>query len=364
MRVYPLKSISIEEAMKKQFKLIDCMTRNFKGYMSLSRGDLGVKQPNNEPDFTIQAEKAIADFFDQEACILVRGAGTGAIRYGLASIIKPGELLLIHDAPVYSTTTTSLEMFGINTIKADFNNPESVKEVLKNNDIKAILIQHTRQKLEDSYDLCELISLMKSIRDLPIIIDENYAVMKVDKIGCEAGADLSCFSCFKLQGPEGIGCVVGKKEYIYKIRKMHYSGGCQVQGFEAQEVLRGLAYAPVILAVSAQECEIANEEVKKLDFVKDSMIVNAQSKVMVVELKEPLARKMLVEAEKLGALPHPVGSESKYEVVPLFYKVSGTFLKEDPKRIDTMIRINVNRAGHETVIRILSEAYKKAKENE
>ena len=107
--------------------------------------------------------------------------------------------------------------------------------------------------------------------------------------------------------------------------------------------------------MSAAECEKANEEVRKLDFVKDSMIVNAQSKVMVVELKEPLARKMLTEAEKLGGLPNPVGAESKYEIAPMFYKVSGTFLKEDPKRIDTMLRINVNRAGHETVVRILSD---------
>ena len=55
MKAYPLKSISVEEAMNKQFRFVDCMTRNFNGYMSLSRGDLGVKQPNNEPDFTIQA---------------------------------------------------------------------------------------------------------------------------------------------------------------------------------------------------------------------------------------------------------------------------------------------------------------------
>ncbi|MBS7353347.1 MAG: aminotransferase, partial [Erysipelotrichaceae bacterium] len=172
MKVYPLKSISIEEAMNKQFRFVDCMTRNFNGYMSLSRGDLGVKQPNNEPDFTIQAEKTIADFFNQEACILVRGSGTGAIRYGLSSMIKPGELLMVHDAPVYSTTVTSIEMFGLNTIKANFNNPDDVISVLQNNDIKAILIQHTRQVPEDSYNLGELIKLMKSVKDLPIIIDE------------------------------------------------------------------------------------------------------------------------------------------------------------------------------------------------
>ncbi len=40
--------------------------------------------------------------------------------------------------------------------------------------------------------------------------------MKVKEIGSELGADLSAFSTFKLLGPEGIGCIVGKKELLKK----------------------------------------------------------------------------------------------------------------------------------------------------
>ena len=71
MKTYPLQSISIEEAYEKQFKLVDAITRNFTGTESLTRGDLGVHQPENEPITTMKAEKAIASFFDVDKAILV-----------------------------------------------------------------------------------------------------------------------------------------------------------------------------------------------------------------------------------------------------------------------------------------------------
>ena len=215
MKTYPLKSISLEQAIEKQFRMVDCISRHFKGSELLSRGDLGVHQPENEPITTMKAEETIASFFDAQASIMVRGSGTGAIRYALSSVIKANEKILIHKAPVYSTTKTSFEMLGLIPVIADFNDLENVRNVLKeNDDIKACLIQYTRQAIEDSYDMKQVIETVKSLKDIPIITDDNYAVMKVEKIGTELGADLSCFSCFKLQGPEGIGAIVGKKEYI------------------------------------------------------------------------------------------------------------------------------------------------------
>ncbi|MGL5426379.1 MAG: aminotransferase class V-fold PLP-dependent enzyme, partial [Cetobacterium sp.] len=197
-----------------------------------------------------------------------------------------------------------------------------------------------------------------------IVTDDNYAVMKVNKLGSELGADLSAFSTFKLLGPEGVGCVVGKKEYVEIIKKSNYSGGGQVQGHEALDVLRGLVYAPVSLAIQGE----VNDELNlmfnsgEIEFIKGAYLVNAQSKVIVVELKENIAEEMLVHAEKLGALPNPVGAESKYEFSPLFYRVSGTFRAADPTLEKRMIRINPNRAGATTIVRILKESYNLAKE--
>ena len=91
-------------------------------------------------------------------------------------------------------------------------------------------------------------------------------------------------------------------------------------------------------------------------------MANAQSKVLLVEFKEPIAKKVIIEAEKLGGLPNPVGAESKYELPPMFYRVSGTFRASDPTIDDRMIRINPNRSGADTIIRILKESIKRAKQ--
>lgn len=42
MKTYPLHSLSLEEAIELQFRVVDCMTKEFQGHESLSRGDLGV----------------------------------------------------------------------------------------------------------------------------------------------------------------------------------------------------------------------------------------------------------------------------------------------------------------------------------
>ena len=189
--------------------------------------------------------------------------------------------------------------------------------------------------------------------------------MKTKNIGIELGANLSAFSTFKLLGPEGIGCLVGNKKYIDKVIEANYSGGCQVQGYEALEVLKGFIYAPVSLAIQS---EVNNKLFNilnsgEIEFIKSAYIVNAQSKVIVIEFKEDIAKEILLYSEKLGALPNPVGAESKYEFSPLFYKVSGTFIKSDNTLENRMIRINPNRAGVDTVLRILKDSYKLLKGN-
>lgn len=362
METFPLESLHIEEAIKVQFKLVDVITRHFTGTDILSLGDLGVVQGLNKPSTTLKVEKVLADFFGQEAAVLVRGAGTSAIRCGLYSIIKSGQSMLVHEAPIYTTTAVSIECMGLQLVRADFNDLGKLEDVLKHHKIDAALVQHTRQKIDDKYSIGQVIESIKAYNtELPIITDDNYAVMKVKDIGVHLGADLSAFSMFKLLGPEGIGCVVGKEKYINKIIKANYSGGGQVQGYEALEALRGLVYAPVALAIQAE----VNEEVVKrlnngeLKGVRRAFLANAQSKVVLVEFEDAIAKAVLIEAEKLGAAPNPVGAESKYEIAPMFYKVSGTFKEADNTLEDKMIRINPMRCGGDTIIRILRESIAK-----
>ena len=249
-------------------------------------------------------------------------------------------------------------------VEADFNDLPDVEAVLRADpDIKGALVQYTRQKLDDCYDMHEVVKTIKAVRDIPVLTDDNYAVMKVKDIGVQCGADLSCFSAFKLLGPEGIGVIAGKKQYIDRLISESYSGGMQTQGHEALDVLHGLIYAPVALAIQAQVNEECVNRLKagEIPQVRDAFLANAQSKVLLVEFYENIAEKVLEEAEKLGAAPNPVGAESKYEMIPMFYRVSGTFRKADPTLEHRMIRINPMRAGADTILRIIKESIERVK---
>lgn len=354
---YPLESMTFEQAQQKQFRLVDCICRYFPDGQFLQLGDLGLVPGLNQPKTTQAVEKVIAEFFNAEAACLVIGSGTGALRVGLASLLKPNQRLLVHSAPIYPTTEVSIEQMGIVCCRADFNDLEALKRAIAIDKPDAVLVQHTRQTLQDSYDFGEVIEICKS-SNLPVITDDNYAVMKVEKIGSEYGADLATFSSFKLLGPAGIGVVVGNSQYIESIRKTFYSGGSQVQGDVALEALRGMVFSPVLHAVQARVNDelLARLQSGVIPEVKSAVIANAQSKVLLVEFHEPIAEKVLENAAKLGALPYPVGAESRYEIPPLFYRVSGTFRANDPTITKRMIRINPNRSGADTVMRILSEA--------
>lgn len=365
MKTYPLESMTMEEAKKVQFKLIDTITRHFNGKNILTLGDLGVVMGINKPVTTLKVEETLAEFFGVEKVALLRGAGTGALRWGILSMIKPGGVMLVHDAPIYSTTKVTLASMGLKIVKADFNNEDEVTQVLSRENIDAVLIQYTRQKIDDKYDMENVIKVIRQVKgDIRIITDDNYAVMKVRKIGVQCGAQLSAFSLFKLLGPEGIGCLIGKSTFVDKVIELNYSGGSQVQGHEAMSALRGLIYAPVQLAIQA---EVNEELVQRLNAgevkgVKNAFIANAQSKVLLVELEKDIAKKVLVEAEKLGAAPNPVGAESKYEFVPMVYRISGTFRATDPTLEERMIRINPMRSGADTIIRIIREAIERAEQ--
>ncbi|HCI7804826.1 TPA: aminotransferase class I/II-fold pyridoxal phosphate-dependent enzyme [Escherichia coli] len=359
LKVLPetLQSLTIIEAQQKQFALVDSICRHFPGSEFLTGGDLGLTPGLNQPRVTQRVEQVLADAFHAQAAALVQGAGTGAIRAGLAALLKPGQRLLVHDAPVYPTTRVIIEQMGLTLITVDFNDLSALKQVVDEQQPDAALVQHTRQQPQDSYVLADVLATLRAA-GVPALTDDNYAVMKVARIGCECGANVSTFSCFKLFGPEGVGAVVGDADVINRIRATLYSGGSQIQGAQALEVLRGLVFAPVIHAVQAGVSErlLALLNGGAVPEVKSAVIANAQSKVLIVEFHQPIAARVLEEAQKRGALPYPVGAESKYEIPPLFYRLSGTFRQANPQSEHCAIRINPNRSGEETVLRILRES--------
>ena len=356
MKIFPLPKLSLAEAIEKQFALVEAITRHFPGAEFLSAGDRGLVPGLGRPRATALTEKVLADFFGQEVAVLVRGAGTGSIRSAITAAFNSGDSIFIHAAPAYPTTGVSFNAMNLKTVESDFNDIPKAAAAYRSSSTAGALVQLARQKPDDSYDYTQLIPALKEVfPDKPIVTDDNYAAMKVPKIGCQSGADVSCFSLFKLLGPEGIGCVTGKKKFVEKIRTSHYSGGVQVQGTEAMEALRSLVYTPVALAIQAQVCDEVVERLlkKEVPGVKNAFVVNAQSRVVIVELEQECAPAAIEKAQAFGAAPYPVGSESRYEITPLFYRVSGTFIKSDPTLASRMIRINPMRAGSSTILSIL-----------
>ncbi|WP_404454909.1 aminotransferase class V-fold PLP-dependent enzyme [Virgibacillus necropolis] len=357
-----LPSLTIEEAQTLQFKLVDNMSKHFTGDQFLSMGDLGVAPRFKKPEQTERVECAIADFFGAENSSLVRGAGTGAIRIILSTLLSAGESMFIHTAPVYTTTKDTVRILGIQTKAVDFNNLTDVENAVADDQTcKVFYIQHARQQPTDTYDLKALIETVKHVRpDLPIVVDDNYCAMKTHGIGIEYGADYSTFSGFKILGPEGIGVIVGKKDAITLLQKRNYSGGGQVQGYEAMELLRMMTFAPVSLAIQNAQVEEVCKQLNEgaIEGIESAYMTNAQSKNVIVELKDPIAQEVIRRSNGLGAATHPVGAESKYEIVPMIYRVSGSFIEAQPSLKEYGLRINPMKSGASTVLTILEKAIK------
>jgi hypothetical protein len=90
--------------------------------------------------------------------------------------------------------------------------------------------------------------------------------------------------------------------------------------------------------------------------VAEVRVANAQDLCLLVRLTAPVAREVPAAAARYGAAPYPVGSNSRYEVAPLFYRLSGSFLDAAPALADWTVRINPMRAGAGLVLDILRRA--------
>jgi cystathionine beta-lyase family protein involved in aluminum resistance len=359
-----LQNMTLEEAKLLQFRLIDEITKEFSNNEFFQLGDVGLHPEYHRPLMTTRIEKVLARTFHAEACALVRGSGTGAIRTVLSMLVCPGDTCIVHDAPMYATTKETFRIMGLRKHEVNFNDKNAVLKALEQAvDAKVFYVQHARQQPVDTYDLKELIAIVKERRpDLPIVVDDNYCAMKMKGIGVEYGADFSAFSGFKLLGPEGIGIILGRKNIIEKIHERNYSGGGQVQGFEAHELIRSMVFAPVMFAIQNEQVDELCDRLNRgeIDGIKEAYITNSQSKNVIVELKEPIAQKIIQIAAKFGAATYPVGAESRYELIPMIYRVSGSFLEICPELRDYGLRINPMKASASTVIRILKNALQEA----
>ncbi|HYM49556.1 MAG TPA: aminotransferase class V-fold PLP-dependent enzyme [Candidatus Limnocylindrales bacterium] len=359
IETHPLPHITMAQARAMQFRYVDIIARHFTGTEILQSGDYGVVPPLGRPRYTAKVEAVLAEFFETEDAALVRGAGSGALRAVCMGVLQPGSRVLVHAAPVYATTSVTFRAMGIELVRADFNDLARVTTTLREQPVDAVYVQHSRQLLEDRYDVAELIRTCRAeAAAAPILVDDNYTVFHSPRIGVQLGADLSAFSLFKILGPIGIGCVVGRAALIRRLRTDAYSGGSQVQGPEAMDALRSIVFAPVQHALGA---EVVDEIVRRLNAgevpgVVRAYVGNHQERNVMLELERPIAPLVVQAADALGASPYPVGSASRFEVGLLIYRLSRAMIEADPSLAERFLRVNPFRAGADTVMRILKEA--------
>ena len=358
-----LPRLSLEEAQDLQFRLVNALCNEFSGEAWLNRGELGVGRAGRGAGFTRRAERALARMFSVEDAVLVSGAGTGAIRAALASLAPAGSPVMVHRAPIYPTTAVTFRMAGYTPVVVDLHNEKEIADAFPNSDIRVVYIQHTRQDLADHYELEKVIRIVRATApNVPIVVDDNYAVANTPRIGVELGADVSAFSAFKLLGPEGVGIVLGRTSMMDRIRVDMYSGGTRVQGHQAQDTLIGLTQVFVLNAIAAETAYEVVEHLNKVSIhgIQKAFVANLQSPVILVRMEKPVADKVISEAETMGALPFPVGAMSRYELAPLFYRVSSTMKATlGEEEAAHWVRIGPMRSGPDTILSILIESLKR-----
>ena len=157
MKGYPIPVMNLEEAKEAQFRLVDQIHREFVMDEFFQTGDVGLAPPHQFPVYTEKVERVLAAYFGAESALLVRGAGTGAIRAVFNARLRPGAKILVHDAPIYPTTLDIIQSMGLVPVFCDYHRMDEAKmQILE--EVDFALVQHSRQKPEDSYHLAEVLS--------------------------------------------------------------------------------------------------------------------------------------------------------------------------------------------------------------
>ena len=355
---HPLRQLTLAEAQAYQFRLVDLLHRHFNGREALEAGDYGAPPDLGRPRSTAKVEAVLAEFFHADDAALVAGAGTGAIRSSLMATLDSRAAVLIHDVPMYATTAVTFRAMGLERWAVDLNDGEARRVALRKGPAM-VYLQHSRQMLEDSFDTAEIIAEARELAPTAtVLVDDNYTALQVPRIGIELGADLSAFSLFKLFGEPGVGCVVGRRDLIKRIRDDAYSGGSKVQGPAAVASLKMMVFAPVALAVQSEVVERVLERLNagEVPGVRRAEPGNHQERSILIELDEPIAQRIFDVAWRFGAAPYPVGSQSRFEANMLIYRLSRAMCEANPAMAARMIRVSPFRAGPDTVVRVLTEA--------
>jgi hypothetical protein len=363
--------MSVAEATQQQFRLVD-LAQRIMGSDEVFTHDVGQVRElatvafggGGRPRSTAAVERVLAEYFDVDACALVHGAGTGAIRSMLNAGLAPGDRVVVHAAHLYKTTEPSMRHMGIDIVPVDFGDDGALRRELRSGRPAGLYLQHVPQRLGDTFEIDAVVSAAREERsdDIRVLSDDNYAVMRTPRIAVQVGADSSAFSFFKLLASSQIGAVLASAELVESVRRTQASAGCQVQGGDAMDALRMLVYAPVALAIQNQVVLDATAQINalvgagELPFVRCAVAAQPGIRSVVLVFEQPVAEAFLRSAWRNGSPSQSVGEEAQYEFLGLFTYLTSTFLKGWPGLERHAIRVNPMRAGAETIVRVLRAA--------
>lgn len=239
-------------------------------------------------------EKIYSEVFKAEDA-LVRNqfiSGTHAISTALFAILRPGDTLLSITGKPYDTldsiigfddNPSSLKAFGIKYEQIDLVNDdfdyESIKEKLKNNNVKLVEIQRSKgYSTRKSIDIDKLEKVINEIRkvnkDVIIMVDNCYCEFVSEKEPTQAGADLCVGSLIKNLGgglANNGAYIVGRKDLIkLASERLNVAGEGKEVGPSLganKSFLQGLYMAPSVVASALKTSVLASYLLEELGYV-------------------------------------------------------------------------------------------------
>jgi hypothetical protein len=128
------------------------------------------------------------------------------------------------------------------------------------------------------------------------------------------------------------------------------------------DALRSLVYAPVALAVQNRVVIEAAAEINRqieagaLPHLHRAIPAQVSMRSIALVFEVPIAESFLAAAWRHGSPSRSVGEEARYDLVPLFTYLAGTFIKGMPGIERYVVRVNPLRGGADTIMRVLTAA--------
>lgn len=294
-------SIEVEKEIKPQFEKIQkiCEQNSLKVLQAMQNKYLSGMHLNTSTGYGIdeagrdKIEEIYAEIFKAEDA-LVRSqliSGSHALAVTLQGLLRPGDKMLSITGLPYDTLQTvigigenpgpsSLKAFNIEYEQIDLKenafDTEKIVKRLEKKDVKLVEIQrsigYSTRKSLCIEEVEEIISKIREVnKEVIIMVDNCYCEFVTTKEPIEVGADICVGSLIKNLGA-GIATsgayIVGKKDLINLVAERLTGLGKEIGPSLGQNTnyLKGLFYAPSVVASSLKTMIFASRMLEKLGF--------------------------------------------------------------------------------------------------